>query len=539
MCTVKDHLVQVHGIIYGNKTVIMLNVDELSATINCDNPILQLPLNNSCLTSTNVIFTDFTLLDLYKYDEISCGLETNGWLMSNLVPVGFAVTSDQDIVTRCHKINCRHIMTSPGENGADNDTYEDTSIISLLLLFTLLLCLFCNEIANKRMTGIHVNTDSIRRNHGSVDNFDKLDDAVCKEESSTSMLTVTGNEKFLSLSVSLDVSVLHYQDDLSCCDVLRPIGKDVDPVSLSTNQQSFTSPLGAEGLAPQEDRHNATESVTASGQADHQQQDVQQANAATEDKDQPSKEQPKDRGMSASNAIADSSHLDNSSVKKDGHTTSCVEKKTKVSSSNLEQNIVERDGMLSMPGGIDQATPISTIPSEHKLMIGNAPSKPSDYNPSGAHIVKGLPKQTELLPTVGPQLDALYNTNFDHEVQSSREEIRQKAKPRTTFYQHEVEQAYNPVRTGGANIHKNPPVDDKLQVKVPEVKAETGKAANDFKPKPLPRRSHIVSGSMQYPLARNLLSHPHMDHYFVKERTEIRPSHYLAKLVLRHHYLNR
>ena len=519
----------------------MLKANELAAVINCDNPILQLLLSNSCLTLTNVISTGYAPLDLYKcgYDnEICFSMETSGgWLLSDLTPVNLAINFDQDVI-RCHKIDCRDIMTLSSENGVHDDTYQDTSLISLILLFTLVPCLFCNEIANKRMTAVHVCPDSVQRSHRSVDNLDELDDVVCKEENRTSMLTVTGNVKFLSLSVCLDMGVLHYQDDLSY-DVLRPIGKDVDPVTLSTNQQSFTSPLGAEVLASQEDVHNATGSVTASGQTDDQQQDMQRTSATTEDKDQPLKEQSKDHGVSASNANTDLSHVDKSSVEKDGHTASYIKKKTKASTSNLEQSIAEKDGMLSMAGGIDQATPISTIPSEHKLMIGNVPTKPSDHNPSGAHIVEGLPKQTELLPTVGPQLDALYNTNFDHEVQTSHEEVRQRAKPRTTFHQHEVEQAYNPIRIGGKNIHKHPPVNDKLQVKAPEVKAETSKAANDFKPKPLPKRSHIVCGSKQYPLVSNLISHPHMDHYFVKERTEIRPSHYLAKLVLRHQYLNR
>ena len=88
-------------------------------------------------------------------------------------------------------------------------------------------------------------------------------------------------------------------------------------------------------------------------------------------------------------------------------------------------------------------------------MIGNVTAKSSgnaDHNPSGAHIVKGLPKHIELLPTVGPQLDTLYNTNFEHEVQSSHEEVRQKAKSRTTFYQHEFDQhAYNRVKIGEIN----------------------------------------------------------------------------------------
>ena len=363
---------------------------------------------------------------------------------------------------------------------------------------------------------------------------------MCKEEKREiqhSALVVTINCNSPSSSVALDVNVLHHQGDV-ISDVLRPIGKDIIPVSSATNQQSFTAPLGHERLAPQGDLHNATESVTTIGQTEgEQQQEVQQPNTTTEGKDQSLKEQPNDHSTAVSNSNIHSSHLEKSNVERDGHTSFCAENDTKVLASNLEQNVVEKDGMLSMTSGIDQATPISSIP-EHKLMIGNTTPKPirtADHTPSGAHIVKGLPKQTELLPTVGPQLDALYNTKFDREVQSSCEEVRQRARPKTTFYQHEVEQAYNPIRIDGTNL----PVNDKLQVRVPAVKAETGKAANDFKPKPLPRRNHIVCGNLQYPLVSNLISHPHMDRYFVKERTEIRPSHYMAKLVLRHQYLNR
>ena len=207
---------------------------------------------------------------------------------------------------------------------------------------------------------------------------------------------------------------------------------------------------------------------------------------------------------------------------------------------------VEADGRLSTVSGTAtvQATPISSMPLAHEFMTGNVNSKPScpvNHNSLGAQLIKGLPRETEVLPTIGPQLDALYNTNFEHEVQSSREEIRHKGNARTTFYQHEVEQhAYNPIKIGELNsTTTNPSINDRLQVKPPEVKVETGKGANDFKPKPLPKRSCIVYGSKQYPLGNNLVSLPHMDHYFVKERKEIRPSHYLAKLVLRHQYQNR
>ena len=542
MCTVKDHLVQLHNVVYTNKIKIMLKSDKLAAIINLDNRLLQLLLSNSSVTSATIIITDHVQFDQYKNgsdDGMHFGLGASSCVINSFVPVTSAISFDQDDV-HCHKVDCSDIMISLDESGIHDYTHQDTSLVSFLLFFALVLSLFCNEITNERTAGSHVSTDSLQKDHRSFHNLDKLENALCKEENGGiqySALAVTINSNNLSLSVALDVNVLHHQGDV-ISDVVRPIGKDTIPVSSATNQQSFTDPLGHEGLAPQEDFHNVTESVTAIGQTEgEQQQEVQQPNAITEDKDQPLKEQPNDHSTAVSNTNIHLSHLEKNNVERDGHTSFCAKNNTKVMASNLEQNVVEKDGMLSMESGIDQATPISSIP-EHKLMIGNTTPKPvrtADHTPSGAHIVKGISKQTELLPTVGPQLDALYNTNFDREVQSSREEVRQRARPKTTFYQHEVEQAYNPIRIDGTN----PPVNDKLQVRVPAVKAETDKAANDFKPKPLPRRSHIVCGNLQYPLVSNLISHPHMDHYFVKERTEIRPSHYMAKLVLRHQYLNR
>ena len=50
----------------------------------------------------------------------------------------------------------------------------------------------------------------------------------------------------------------------------------------------------------------------------------------------------------------------------------------------------------------------------------------------------------------------------------------------------------------------------------------------------LPKRSCIVSNNQQFPLTAFLFGHPQMDYFFVKERKEVRPSHFLAKLVLKH-----
>ena len=314
-----------------------------------------------------------------------------------------------------------------------------------------------------------------------------------------------------------------------------PVGKDhVGTDSLASNQQSFTNPTSHGKLPSQgncRDVGNSPNNYNKGKQLDIQ---------SNTQRDRPLDIQPESYHMpAASNTNVHSSRKEKNVVERDGHSPLHNKKNQKI----VAENVVEKDGKLSMPSGADQATPLSSI-TEHKLMIGNVTPKSLhsvDHSSVGAQFVKGSPRETKVLPTPGDHLDASYKTNFEHEVQSSREEIRHKGNARTTFYQHEVEQhAYNPMKIGELNsTTTNPPINDRLQVKPPEVKVETGKGANDFKPKPLPKRSCIVCGNKQYPLGNNLVSLPHMDHYFVKERKEIRPSHYLAKLVLRHQYQNR
>ena len=370
--------------------------------------------------------------------------------------------------------------------------------------------------------------------------------AQSKQESGltkSSMLVTSSNREPLTLSITVDLHETRNQGLVDVnFDVLRPIDKDgVKPVPLPSNQRSFANQMSHETLASAGNHHNDGDSVDLNGD---KQLDVQQSNATTTERDQPLEIQPESyhMHMAASNANVQSSQMDKNIVERDGHSPLHDEKNQKAFS-NLEEDVVEKDGKLPMASGADQATPLSSIPTEHKLMIGNVTSKASqsvDHNPIGAQFVKGLSKETEVLPSVGPQLGTLYDTNFDQEVQRSREEVRQRGNTRTTFFQHEVEQhAYNPMKMGEINSPKNPPMNNTLQVKPPEVKSETGKSANNFKPKALPKRSCIVSGNKQFPLVNNLVSLPHMDHYFVKQRTEIRPSHFLAKLVLRHQYQNR
>ena len=88
----------------------------------------------------------------------------------------------------------------------------------------------------------------------------------------------------------------------------------------------------------------------------------------------------------------------------------------------------------------------------------------------------------------------------------------------------------------GADTRTEQPTDMKINT-IP-----TG-AESSLKETTLPKRSCLVTNgagcgreSRQYPLNHKLLAHPHMDHYFVKERKETKPGHFLVKLALRHHY---
>ena len=358
----------------------------------------------------------------------------------------------------------------------------------------------------------------------------RTENDICKQESGTSNFSVlTFNSNSNKCLLSIPVAIGYQRLIAFSCDVFRPIDKDGDKPALApSNQQPFVNPMGHEVLVSQGSSHNVGASVKPSN--------VQQSKVITKDRDDPVVIRPEG---SALNANIHSSHTERDIVERDGHLPLHIEKNQKT-----PLTLEEKDGKLSLASGGDQTTPLPSVPTAHTnpatINVSAKPSHLVDHNFIGAQLVKGLPTEMESMPTVGPQLSALYNTNFDYNVQSSREEIKQKGNTRTTFYQHEVEQhAYNPLKTAKINSSVDSAGNGKVQVKPPEVKVETSKATNEFKPKPLPKKSCIVCGNKQYPLVNNLISLPHMDHYFVKERTEIRPSYYLAKLVLCHQYQNR
>ena len=117
---------------------------------------------------------------------------------------------------------------------------------------------------------------------------------------------------------------------------------------------------------------------------------------------------------------------------------------------------------------------------------------------NGPQLITKPPSVLDHLPTTGPHYEASYIISDDQPMLSS-EEANHKLHPKLSTL----------------NSHKEP--------------AST-------KPKSLPKRSCIVMGNTQYLLNPHLLSHPHMDHHFVKQRSEIKPGCFLAKLILQHQY---
>lgn len=121
---------------------------------------------------------------------------------------------------------------------------------------------------------------------------------------------------------------------------------------------------------------------------------------------------------------------------------------------------------------------------------------------NGPQLITQPPCLLDHLPVAGPQYEASYGKSEDQPVSPYEEE------------NHKILNR----KLSTLNTHKEP------------ANTTTSKA------KSLPKRSCIVIGNVQYSLDPDLLSLPHMDHFFVKERSEVKPGCFLAKLVLQHQY---
>ena len=199
------------------------------------------------------------------------------------------------------------------------------------------------------------------------------------------------------------------------------------------------------------------------------------------------------------------------------------------STNGITQNVV-KDGR-----GAVETKPIALLPSTSSVNSSLSAKMPaaqktvvksstvSKAHDSGPQLIKTLPTEADHLPPLGLQYNVLYDTNARDEVPLAQDEksgsvVKQKVdKTIRKHYQKDFP---------STTQHKNS-----------AVKNNTSKTGVQ-KP-PFPKRCCIVAGNKMFTLDPNLLAHPHMDTYFVKERTETRPGHFLARLVLHHVYLDK
>jgi len=192
------------------------------------------------------------------------------------------------------------------------------------------------------------------------------------------------------------------------------------------------------------------------------------------------------------------------------------------STTSNDDTLVEADGPLRIDAGLQSA-----IDPERQNTKEGATSNYCYPTCSDPQFIREKPKQSRQLPSTDTHCDLFCDTKFEEDVPIPYEEVKQKSKAKTTFLQHEVEDK-------SKQLLKQDTVDNDHVINTNQSVASN---VTSSKVKSLPKRSCIVMGTTQYPLTSNLLAHPHMDHFFVKERSEIKPGHFLAKLVLRHHYL--
>ena len=124
-------------------------------------------------------------------------------------------------------------------------------------------------------------------------------------------------------------------------------------------------------------------------------------------------------------------------------------------------------------------------------------------NANGPQLIRQPASLLANLPTAGPHYEVSYDVNDDQPLLSCEEANHQ-------VFNHKL---------SNWNTHEEP-----------------AKTTTSSKPRALPKKSCIVMGDTRYILNPELLSYPHMDHFFVKERSEVKRGCFLAKLVLQHQY---
>jgi len=189
--------------------------------------------------------------------------------------------------------------------------------------------------------------------------------------------------------------------------------------------------------------------------------------------------------------------------------------------SGISQDVVKDGrGTLGATPSVFLQPPTLGDSAHHQSVVN--PSALWNPQSTGPQLIKTIPEETNQLPRVGLQYSVLYDTNSQDVVPIARDEKSGGgiAKQRDD--------------KGHQTRHKESPRHLQQGYSIAANKAAKGTQKPTY-----PKRCCIVAGNKTFALDPNLLAHPHMDTYFVKERTETRPGHFLARLVLHHVYLDK
>ena len=297
-------------------------------------------------------------------------------------------------------------------------------------------------------------------------------------------------------------------------DVSRPIGKGADPVVADgMPPKKFTSSRDTADLQPRHTDHLALSSNVT-------------------DTSLPP-------GISSSGAGYNSLRLPSQLLPDCGNRRTITGTSTSGYFSENLSHVMEKDRAIAPAqthfANTQPPVPQANLLGSHSHAIKNNDVSKGTFN-LGAQIIKDVPKETEQLPGACPQYDYLYDTKFDDEALAAHQEAKHKSHTTATTLKDEPDNStHETLKPPEVNyLHNKPRTQEKKHTPGASSSTKTGS-----KQAPFPKRSCVVVGNKQFTLTPSLLAHPHMDHYFVKERTETRPGHFLARLVLHHEYLNK
>ena len=330
--------------------------------------------------------------------------------------------------------------------------------------------------------------------------------AFCTDHECKTNIAISSESLYLKKFPKVDFS--------NFTDISRPIGKATDPVVADGMPKKFTSNRDTVDLLPLRNDHGVSSSNVNGASLPP---GISPSGTSYNSQKLPLQLPPNCGNMSTIAGTSTSGYFSGGSSEKD-HAIAPAQAHIATTQTPLELQ----------PNLLDSSTHATKNHDKSKKM----------QNALGAQIIEDIPKETEQLPGACPQYEYHYEMKFDNDVPASHQEVKQKSHATISTLKSESDH-YSKNDTLKAPAVSYLHDKHKTQGKNKHNPGASSSTKAGFKQAPFPKKSCVVAGNKQFPLTPSLLAHPHMDHYFVKERTETRPGRFLARLVLHHEYLNK